>query len=293
MEKLERCPITDSPLSPALTCKDHTVTGDDFTVMANAEGTVLTTNPRPESDELGKYYESDEYISHTDSNKGVLDRVYQVVRNYSLRKKRALLKQHLSKGSILDIGCGTGDFLLEMKSNSWAVSGMEPNDEARKKAESKIGTKLHTNPALTDLPSGSFDAITMWHVLEHVPDPTVTTNRIFELLKPGGVAVIAVPNFKSKDAHIYGSLWAAYDVPRHLFHFSQAGMIGLFTGRGFNHVKNHPMVFDSYYVSLLSEKYKSGRRRWIPAFVNGLRSNLSARNSGEWSSIIYIFQKPK
>lgn len=293
MEKLETCPVTDSPLSPFLTCKDHTVSGEDFQIMNNEDGTLLTTNPRPNQEDLGKYYESDEYISHTDSKKGLMERVYQTVRNFSLRTKRKLIHKYLAKGSILDIGCGTGDFLFEMQSNGWTVTGMEPNSEARKKAEEKLKAPLHSNPELSGLPSSSFDAVSMWHVLEHVPNPKKTSTQIFDLLKPGGLAIIAVPNFKSADAKMYGSLWAAYDVPRHLFHFSRTGMIDLFNDRGFTHIDNHPMVFDSYYVSLLSEKYKSGRQRWVHALINGLRSNLMARNTGEWSSIIYIFQKPE
>lgn len=293
MENLDRCPITGSPLSDYISCKDYTVSSETFNLMTNVEGSILSTNPRPEMNAIGKYYESEEYISHTDSKKSLFEKLYQVIRSYSLRKKRRLVEGFIKgKGSILDIGSGTGDFLLEMKSNGWSINGVEPNDDARAKAEAKLDIVLSQDTSLSGQADASQSAVTMWHVLEHVPNPSATAEKIYDILKPGGFAIIAVPNYRSKDAEIYGKYWAAYDVPRHLFHFSQPGMRYLFEQKGFKHKGTRPMVFDSYYVSLLSEKHKTGTQNWIRATINGFRSNLAARRSGEWSSLIYIFQKP-
>ncbi|QTN38196.1 class I SAM-dependent methyltransferase [Cryomorphaceae bacterium] len=292
MKKFDSCPVTGTTLHPFITCEDYTVSHNAFSVMSNEDGGILVTNPRPELEDLGRYYESEEYISHTDSAQTLMDRVYQWVRSYSLKKKRNLVEQLTTQRTLLDIGCGTGDFLKELQNNHWSVQGMEPNDAAREKAESKLGITLSQDQSLISFEDGSMDVVTMWHVLEHVPDPVDTVAHLHRILRPGGIAVIAVPNFKSKDAEIYGPHWAAYDVPRHLFHFAQNGMKGLFEGRGFSFKKTEPMIFDAYYVSLLSEKYKSGAARPIHAFINGLRSNLAARRNNEWSSLIYIFQKP-
>ena len=293
MKKFDSCPVTGSSLQPFLTCEDYTVSHDLFSIMSNKDGGILITNPRPELEDLGRYYESEEYISHTDSAQSLMDRVYQWVRSYSLKKKRSLVEQLTENRSLLDIGCGTGDFLTELQNNQWTVQGMEPNGGAREKAESKLGITISQDQSLQSFDDATMDVISMWHVLEHVPDPMETVSHLHRILNPGGYAVIAVPNFRSKDAELYGAHWAAYDVPRHLFHFAQSGMKGLFEGHGFSFIKTAPMVFDSYYVSLLSEKYKSGASRPIHAFLNGLRSNLAARRSGEWSSLIYIFQKPE
>ncbi len=259
--------------------------------MANATGTVLVTNPRPETADLGAYYESAEYISHTDSRRSLVDLVYQFVRSYSLNKKRRLIEVETAERTVLDIGCGTGDFLSEMQQHGWDVQGMEPHSGARERAEKKLNTSISQDQSLESLKSNSTDVITMWHVMEHVPYPVQTVRHIYRILRSGGLAVIAVPNFLSYDAGYYKEHWAAYDVPRHLFHFSQAGMTDMFSAQGFAHHRTLPLVFDSFYVSLLSEKYKSGRMQPLRALLSGIRSNLSARKTSEWSSLLYIFRK--
>ncbi len=291
MKKFEKCPVTDTELHPYISCIDETVSKKTFQIDANESESILVTNPRPSLEDLGRYYESDEYISHTDSSKGFVDRIYQVVKKYALGQKRKLASRHIPAKSLLDIGCGTGDFLLELKSHGWAVNGMEPNDGARAKAENKLNTSLYSNPDLSDIANESWDGLSMWHVLEHVPDPKETVTQLHRILKKEGIAIIAVPNYKSWDAKHYKEYWAAYDVPRHLFHFSQTGMKSLFEENGFSHIETKPMVFDAYYVSLLSEKYKAGKSNLFAAFSAGLRSNRAARRTGEYSSLIYVFKK--
>jgi 2-polyprenyl-3-methyl-5-hydroxy-6-metoxy-1,4-benzoquinol methylase len=276
-------------MTPFLKCKDHTLTQEVFELHQVAEGDMLVTHPVP--DNLAKYYESIDYISHTDAKNSVLDWVYQWVKSYSLKRKERLLCHVLSGDkNLLDIGAGTGDFLLHCKNQAWQVSGVEPNAAARGLAQRK-GIALYED--LASVSTKKFQAITLWHVLEHLPDLYNDIARIYDLLETDGVLVIAVPNYKAYDAKKYGAYWAAYDVPRHLWHFSQAAIKRIFESRGFRLLETKPMPFDAYYVSLLSEKYKTGKQRWWAAFRSGWTSNAKAKRSGEYSSLIYILQKAK
>ncbi|MBD3583750.1 class I SAM-dependent methyltransferase [Flavobacterium selenitireducens] len=271
-----------------LTVKDYTVSNENFDLIRDEGLDMLFTHPKPEGEQLAAYYESDDYISHTDGKRSLFERVYQFVKSIALKNKLRLVNQlKTRKGAILDIGAGTGDFLTVAKSDGWMVSAVEPSKKARSIAESK--GILFTDTTET-LPESSFDVITMWHVLEHVPDPKWQLSELKRLLKPGGVIVIAVPNHKSYDAKVYGEFWAAYDVPRHLWHFSKTAIDKLAALANLKLVETLPMPFDAYYVSLLSEKYRSGSMNPIKAFANGLKSNIKARKSGEFSSLIYILR---
>ncbi|MDY8135328.1 class I SAM-dependent methyltransferase [Aquimarina sp. 2201CG5-10] len=269
-------------------CKDHTVSEEKFRLLYDIEYDMLVTSPKPNESELGKYYESEDYISHTDGKRNLLERLYQIVKTYSLSKKVDLItKLNVKPGKILDIGSGTGDFLAVAKKKKWEINGVEPNLTARKLAEQK-GVYLQSN-SLGYEPQ-SFDVITMWHVLEHVPDIQVQIEELKRLLKPNGYLIIAVPNFKSYDAAYYKSFWAAYDVPRHLWHFSKKAIEKLFIKENLKMIKILPMKFDSFYVSLLSEKYKNGKMNYIKAFWIGWYSNMRAKRSKEYSSHIYVLK---
>ncbi len=272
-----------------LKCKDYTVTGEQFELVYDEKLDMLVTSPKPETKELGKYYESEDYISHTDSARSLFEKVYQIVKKYALQQKINLIESFLSKkGNILDIGAGTGDFLTVAKKNNWNVSGIEPNTSAIELAQKKGVALDQTTLIFKD---NEFDVITMWHVLEHVPDLDQQIKEIKRILKKGGYAFIAVPNFKSYDANYYKEFWAAYDVPRHLWHFSKNSIEKLFSREGFVLQKIKPMKFDSYYVSLLSEKYKNGKMNFIKAFIIGFLSNFKGMSSKEYSSHIYILKK--
>ena len=272
-----------------LKCKDYTVTGEQFELVYDEKLDMLVTSPKPETKELGKYYESEDYISHTDSARSLFEKVYQIVKKYALQQKINLIESFLSKkGNILDIGAGTGDFLTVAKKNNWNVSGIEPNTSAIELAQKKGVALDQTTSIFKD---NEFDVITMWHVLEHVPDLDQQIKEIKRILKKGGYAFIAVPNFKSYDADYYKEFWAAYDVPRHLWHFSKNSIEKLFSREGFVLQKIKPMKFDSYYVSLLSEKYKNGKMNFIKAFAIGFLSNFKGISSKEYSSHIYILKK--
>jgi len=276
-----------------LTCKDYTVSSEKFNLVYNEEFDMLETSPQPKLENLGSYYESEDYISHTDSNKSFTDKLYQIVKGYSLNKKLKLINSFNTEGKkLLDVGCGTGEFLLNCKNNEWNVVGVEPNNNARELASLKISKK--DTPLifsdLNDLTNKKFDVITLWHVLEHVPNLEDYIKKLKELLKPNGVLVVAVPNFKSFDANHYKEFWAAYDVPRHLWHFSIKSIRLLFSKVNMSVVKILPMKFDSFYVSLLSEQYKNGKGNFVAAFFVGLRSNLTAVITKQYSSLIYVLK---
>lgn len=278
----------DNPGEYFLTCRDYTVSGKEFDLYWNEEKDILKTFPEPSSTELPSYYKSEDYISHTDSSKSITDKIYQKVKNYMLSFKLKLIENYFSSANILDVGAGTGDFLKAAKDKNWNVSGVEPNSKARSLA-SKKGIEL--SASLENFENERFDVITLWHVLEHLPDLENKIEKFYSLLQSDGVILIAVPNFKSYDAKYYKKYWAAYDVPRHLWHFSEEGIKRIFKKYGFKFIETKPLLFDSFYVSLLSEKYKAGSTNYLNAFARGLLSNLKARKNNEYSSKIYIFQK--
>jgi 2-polyprenyl-3-methyl-5-hydroxy-6-metoxy-1,4-benzoquinol methylase len=291
----EVCPLCgNSQISSTLSVKDYSISQETFQLKKCNSCTFLFTTPVPNQDAIGRYYASDVYISHTDSNKGVIEQLYQLVRKRTLAGKRKLIASltHREKGSILDYGCGTGAFLNEMKSHGWKTDGIEPDAGARAKAEQLIGGDIGLPNELPNLTAQSYDAVTMWHVLEHVHDLNKTIQEVKRVLKPEGKLFVAVPNHQSFDAQHYGTYWAAYDVPRHLHHFSPETMKSLMERHGLKIVVKKGMWFDSFYVSMLSEKYKIGKINYFKAFFIGLISNLYAfLNVEKCSSLIYVISK--
>ncbi|MEX2335736.1 MAG: class I SAM-dependent methyltransferase [Fulvivirga sp.] len=272
-----------------LTTKDYLVSGETFDLVYCQNHELLITSPTLEPKDLSRYYQSENYISHTDSKKGIFEKLYQAVKKFTVSRKVALIKkENKSEGKLLDIGAGTGGFLLSAKNNNWKVYGVEPNDQARNLSSEK---RVVLNKTLEEVSERDFDVITLWHVLEHLPNLEDDINLIHSKLKKEGTLIIAVPNFKSYDAYYYKKYWAAFDVPRHLWHFSKSGIKSLFEEKGFTLKKVKPMLFDSFYVSLLSEKYKTGKQNWIKAFWIGFRSNLHGFVKKEYSSHIYILKK--
>ena len=271
-----------------ITVKDFSVSGESFSLLLNEEYQILKTHPQPTLDKLGSYYEFEDYISHTDGKRTLFEKMYHFIKRKAIRDKVKLINSYQPlKGKILDIGAGTGDFLLEAKNQNWDILGIEPNDKAKGIA---VGKGIKFGDTIEKLESNSFDVITMWHVLEHVPDVEHQVAELKRLLKPSGTIIIAVPNFKSYDANHYKEFWAAYDVPRHLWHFSKTAIEKLFDKQNMNLEDIKPMWFDSFYVSLLSEKYKSGKMNFISGFFIGLISNVSGLFKKEFSSHIYVLK---
>jgi 2-polyprenyl-3-methyl-5-hydroxy-6-metoxy-1,4-benzoquinol methylase len=270
-----------------LTTKDYLITKEKFSLEVDLNYDMLVTVPQPK--DLDKYYQTTNYISHTDNAKNLFEIIYQIVKKYTLHKKIKLINQFSKNGkSILDIGCGTGEFLAMAKSENWATFGVEPNLQAREKTNLK---KINVVASLEDLEHQKFNVISLWHVLEHLPDLQNQIKKISALLKEEGTLIIAVPNFKSNDAKHYKEHWAAYDTPRHLWHFSQNTISRLFKEHNYRVIQTIPMKFDSYYVSLLSEKYKKGNLNYIKAIYQGWLSNYKANSTSEYSSLIYVLKR--
>ncbi|MBS1651280.1 MAG: class I SAM-dependent methyltransferase [Bacteroidetes bacterium] len=292
MQTITHCPLCkQSQFNSFLTCKDYTVSHKNFDIVSCQNCSFKYTNPIPPPEALGDYYKSEEYISHSNTNKGIISKLYKVVRNYTLKGKMKLVQKHVSRGTILDYGCGTGMFLNVCSRVGWTCFGIEPDSGARKIA-SEMGLKTFLSKENLENECGSqrFDVITLWHVLEHVVDLEKTLAFLKSKLNPNGVLIIAVPNYKSYDAEYYKEYWAAYDVPRHLYHFEPKTISALLQKHNFKLKETLPMKFDSFYVSLLSEKYKQGKSNYLKAFLTGLKSNLRAKNTGNYSSLIYVFK---
>lgn len=277
-----------------LIAKDHSVSNELFEIWECETCTLRFTQNVEDQYLIFKYYQSENYISHSDTNKGLVNSIYHKVRGFTLQNKKKLIIKLAKKeqGNILDIGAGTGAFLNVMNKNKWKVTGLEPDESAREKASGLYNLTLFKNEDLNILPPSSFDVITLWHVLEHVHTLDHYLIQLRKLLNSNGKLIIAVPNYTSYDAGKYASFWAGYDVPRHLFHFSPASMKVLIRKHELYLDKVIPMWFDSFYVSLLSEKYETGSFNYLKAILTGLISNLKALlNVNKASSLIYIISK--
>lgn len=271
-----------------LKVKDHSVSQETFDLYYDKILDMLVTHPQPSFENLGKYYESLNYISHTDGNSSLFEKLYQAVKNIALKNKLNLINGlSPKKGNILDIGAGVGDFLAFVKQNGWQTMGVEPSPKAK---EIAIKKGVDFANETSDLQNQSFDIITMWHVLEHVPNLENQILELKRLLKPNGTLIVAVPNFKSFDAKHYKEFWAAFDVPIHFWHFSKTAIKLLFEKENIKLEKVLPMKFDAFYVALLSEKYKTGKMNYFKAFFIGLKSNWKARKTSEYSSHIYVLK---
>ena len=289
------CPVCKSTqIQPQLSAKDYTVSGEIFSIVACNNCTHLFTQNVAQQNEIGKYYASENYISHSDTQIGLVNKLYHSIRKRTLQSKQRLIERETEKsnGNILDIGCGTGAFLNTMKTGGWKITGLEPDETARVKAKTFYGIEPQPSINIFNLSENSYDAITMWHVLEHVHQLHEYIEQLKNVLTKQGKIFIAVPNYTSYDAQHYGQFWAAYDVPRHLYHFSPASMKKLVEQHGLTIKKIKPMWFDSFYVSMLSEQYKNGKGNLIKAFMVGLISNIKALfNPDKCSSLIYIIEK--
>lgn len=288
------CPVcTSENIKPLLTVKDHSVSKEEFVIWQCGSCTVRFTQDVPDEDSIAKYYQSPDYISHTNTTKGLVNTLYQSVRKQTLKQKASLIiSQTKPVGKLLDVGAGIGAFVNAMQQRGWKATGLEPDAGARQKAKELFSVNLLETDAIENFPHNSFDAITLWHVLEHVHQLHNYVEKLKELLVRDGKLFIAVPNYTALDADIYRPYWAAYDVPRHLYHFSPKSMEVLLQKHGLRITQKKPMWYDSFYISLLSTKYYKGRASWLSAGFAGLRSNINAMlHNDAASSLIYIAEK--
>jgi len=297
MHSISNCQICNgNNFSEFLICKDYTVSKEKFAVVSCDSCGFKFTNPIPDLTNLGSYYKSNNYISHSNTSKGIVNGLYQTVRKYTLVKKLQLINNITKiKGEkhLLDIGCGTGEFLNTCKNGGWQTQGIEPDTDAKSMAEKNYSLSIADESFFDKEATQLYNCITMWHVLEHVPHLNERLQAIHKLLSKNGKLIVAVPNCSSNDAAYYKEYWGAYDVPRHLHHFTPKDIELLMQNNGMVVERILPMVFDSFYVSLLSEKYKTGKNNIVSGFVRGLISNIkaAAKNNNTYSSQIYIIAK--
>lgn len=294
---ITNCPVCGSDdLKKVFDAVDHFSSGEVFPLFDCAHCGFRFTNNFPSEDTIGRYYDSPEYISHSDSDKGMINRLYHYFRKRMLRKKVDLVAAHASGNPIrlLDIGCGTGYFLQAAKERGWIVSGIEKDKKARERATIRSGLTVSDENGFWKIENSSFDVVTLWHVLEHLENLNETIRKIHEVITPDGIAVLALPNCGSYDAGFYQERWAAYDIPRHLWHFSPKTVEKLVAKYQLEIVKKVRMPLDAFYISLLSEKYKGSNpliqygRAFGIGMIGFLRSLSDLKQS---SSIIYIVKK--
>lgn len=296
MESYDSCPACSSgEVSSFIACRDHFLSGETFSLFRCAACGFIFTQGHPDAESSKKYYESEEYVSHDDQAKGITNSLYYMARSVMLRRKRKLVGKMtgLSKGSILDTGCGTGHFAAEMKKGGWDVTGIEPNVKAREYAENRFGIKTLDPVETASLSDCSFDCVTLWHVLEHIHDLKGYTGHLFRILKPGGVCLVALPNTSSYDCRHFGGYWAAWDVPRHLWHFNPQSFIAFVSAAGFLTEEIRPMPLDILYISVLSSRYKGSSLPFLTGMLKGswflMKSLFNTQTSG---SLIYVLSKP-
>ncbi len=300
MEDLYCCPVcegTGTLIKNHKAVRDNSLTGEVFSISRCTDCEALITDPRPRATDIGRYYEFPDYVSHRDDAPGFINRLYQLARRYTTKQKIRLINSVINptkeaanaQRSVLDYGCGTGFFLNEAKLNGWRTTGLEVNKSARDAAENRLGAPIASD--LHDIAQHQkFDVITLWHVLEHIHDLSATFGTLVKHLETDGTIIVAVPNPESADALEYQEMWAAYDVPRHLYHFP-AKAIQMLVGRHGGTVETmigQPM--DAYYIGLLSEKYRGGHA--LLGILNGFKSNIRALSNHKYSSIIYIIKFP-
>jgi 2-polyprenyl-3-methyl-5-hydroxy-6-metoxy-1,4-benzoquinol methylase len=296
LETLPLCPICNHSEAKAFTeAKDFTVSQETFKIVQCENCGFCYTNPRPDAKSIGKYYDSEAYISHSNTKQGLTSRLYQWVRQRALQEKSQLVARlsefHPKKQmKILDYGCGTGEFLNTCQKEGWRIDGIEPNQSARKQAEDLTGLYIQDDLFIKHFEPQSYSVITLWHVLEHVHQLQATLDTLKSLLTPDGVLVLALPNRQTWEAQKFGNYWAAYDVPRHLYHFAPSDVANLAAKHGLMIEETLPMYYDAYYVSLLSEKYKSQKTNFLKGFWLGWQSNQKAKKTKQYSSLIYVLK---
>lgn len=292
-EIIKQCPVCRAGnKQDFLTCTDHFVSGEPFNLSRCASCGFCFTDPRPTLEESAKYYDSSDYVSHSKTSKGLTNYLFHKARTYTIQRKKHIVRKHSHGKTILDYGCGTGDFLASMQAAGWNTRGIEPNPVARDHAREKYNLEVYDESAMESIPDHSLDTITLWHVLEHIYPLTDRIHSFRQKLNKNGTLIVAVPNMASYDAKRYGKYWAAYDVPRHIYHFVPGNIKRLMTNEGFTYVRSKGMPLDALYISILSEKYKHGSDKFLKGMFWGLVSNFAALfGRRNYSSLIYIFKK--
>ena len=277
-----------------LELKDYFLTQETFKIVECENCHLLYTTPRPTPEEIGRYYKSENYYSHQENKKGFIPRLYETIKKVNIKHKYKIASEGIlvdENKQLLEIGCGVGDFLQYAENQGWKCFGAEPSEDAVKILHTKSKAEVIKPEQIENYPDESFDLICMWHVLEHVDNLKWQIDQLSRLVKPNGKIVIALPNYQSYDAKYYQDKWAAYDVPRHLNHFSKEFISNKLIINGLRCISIKKLIWDSYYISYLSEQYKQHKLPLMRGAWRGLVSNLKATRTGEYSSLVYIFKK--
>ena len=286
-----KCPFCESENTKSyLKLKDYFLSQEDFEIVECDNCKLLFTTPRPDKSVIGNYYKSEDYLSHNEHKKGLVPWIYNQVKRVNIRNKYKIAGKGLTNATFLDFGCGVGDFLHYAQQKGCDIMGCDMSEDARRFASEKLGKTVVTPEEIFALPHSTFDVITMWHVLEHIDNLHFQTEQLHRLLKDDGRLVIAVPNYKSYDAQYYKDKWAAYDVPRHLNHFHKESLENIFAGF-FELDAIHPLKWDAFYISMMSENYRGKGNSFIKGILTGWKSNRKAHKTGEYSSLVYVFHK--
>lgn len=295
MENITTCLICgNSNFTSLHTCKDFVATGQNFTIQKCSNCSFVFTNPRPAVDEIAPYYQSDKYVSHAGKKEGlgIMYKIYDVVRNFSIQSKLNLIKTYNAGGKLMDLGCGLGYFLHGViQDKTFDAIGVDVSDEAINYVKEKFGYNVVNENKLDSFAKESFDVITQWHVLEHVHFLNERMVQLHHLLKQNGTLFIAVPNSDSWDSKHYKEYWDGFDVPRHLYHFNTKSFNLLMEKHGFKIVDKKPLWFDAPYISMRSEIHKGNGMSMLRGSISGLISNTRAIFNKEYSSILFVVKK--
>jgi len=286
------CPFCESAAADLhLQLKDYFLSKEDFEIYRCQQCGLLYTWPRPADDVIGNYYKSEDYLSHNESKKGLIPFIYNQVKRVNVANKFKIATQGVEGLRLLDFGCGVGDFLHFAQQKGYDISGADVSADARQFSTAKLGKKIMRPDEVFALPDASFDIITMWHVLEHISNLKRQVSELNRLLANGGRLIVALPNYQSYDAQYYKDKWAAYDVPRHLNHFNQATLEKIFSSTPLRLVSVKPLKWDAYYISMMSEGYAGSGNAFLNGILTGFKSNHAARKSGQYSSLVYVFER--
>ena len=269
--------------------KDYFYSQEVFEVLPSKHEGILETFPKLSEEKLSEYYYHEKYISHQTQSKSLFDKAYQFAKRFMTKRKQKMVLKFHSSGRILDIGTGTGDFLKSFDPKRWEKYAIEPNEDLHQRLKENNISLLD---GVDKIKNHKFDVITLWHALEHIPNLEETLQSIRESLTPNGILVIAVPNYKSFDAKFYKSFWAAWDVPRHVWHFSKQGLISLCQTFDLKFYNTISLPLDAFYISIVSEKYRKSNNI-VRGFMVGLYSNVSGMFKNEYSSFVYVFKNTK
>ena len=267
--------------------KDYLVTHESFFVEEKEKG-ISFTHPVIADEEIDKYYNTTAYLSHS-SNKTLISFFFDLFSNIMVKKKTSFMLGLGGVSAYLDYGCGIGKLISSMNKKGVASYGYDTSSLAISVCNNK---SLNASSNLDDLPN-KYDLISFWHSLEHVSDYTKVLKKTKKMLSKNGTMVVALPNYDSFDAKFYSKFWAAYDTPRHRVHFTKKGFIKAASQLGFEVVKTKPLFLDSFYISMMSEKYKQSLFYFLKGLFIGALSNLFFFFTKQASSHTYVLKNLK